>query len=78
MLPKSPPIAFDGVFDLTHIAPPDADYRGTRGYADLDRSQIVLRGASASADAQSPYRTLTGWRPVRIDESASFVDSGAL
>jgi hypothetical protein len=77
MLPKSPPITFDGVFDLTHIAPPDADSRGTRGYADLDRSQIVLRGASASP-AAVPHRSLNGWRPVRIDESASFVDSGAL
>jgi hypothetical protein len=77
MLPKSPPIAFDGVFDLTHIAPADADSRGTRGYADLDRSQIVLRGASASP-AAVPHRSLTGWRPVRIDESASLISSGVI
>lgn len=51
---------------------------GTPGYTTLKSSAIDQRHATRSADTQSAFRTLTGWRPVPVDESASNVDSGVL
>jgi hypothetical protein len=86
MLTKSPPIAIlvnaapesASMADLPYLAPVAGARHFHLGLTEVSDPQLRSHRATASRDAQSPHRTLTGWRPVRIDESASFVDSGAL
>ena len=47
------------------------------GYISAPEAQVPSHRATASA-ASVPHRTLTGLRFAVVDESASFVDSGAL
>lgn len=78
MLTKSPHIAFDGSCDLGHLALPASTEGYPEGYTGIDSSRIDSRPASLPADPQSAYRTLTGWRPVIVDESASLIGAGEL
>jgi hypothetical protein len=63
--------------DLPYLAPVAGARHFHLGLTEVSDPQLRLRGASASP-AAIPHRSLTGWRPVRIDESASFIGAGEL
>jgi hypothetical protein len=63
--------------DLPYLAPVAGARHFHLGLTEVSDPQLRSHRATASP-AAVPHRSLNGWRPVRIDESASLIDSGAM
>lgn len=64
--------------DSKHDARPLGSDECHSSFIRASDAQVRVLDATRSADTQSRWRTLTGFRPVAIDESASFIGSGVI